>query len=399
MKNETLAALCGTLAVHASAVTFGDDAAFLKKYMPVVALGRGAAQVLVAPALQGRVLTSTAAGANGASFGWINRELFASRKTGPHMNAYGGEDRLWLGPEGGQFSVYFAPGVPLDFEHWQVPAAFDTEPFEVSSQDPEQVTLHRALVLQNYSRTTFKLRLERQVRLLTPEQMWAEIGVPAAARLRAVAYESRNRVTNTGDAAWDKATGLLSIWILGMYNAGPAAAVIAPFQTGPEAERGPIVESGYFGTVPPDRLQVRDGYILFRADAQQRGKIGLSPRRAKPVLGSYDAANHVLTIVQFTLPAGQTDYVNSLWQFPQEHPFAGDVANSYNDGPNATGKGMGNFFELESSSPALALKAGATYEHVHRTIHLTGPEPELAALARQVLGADLDEVKKFIAGK
>ena len=100
------------------AATFRDDLEFLQKYTPVVRLGEGAAQVLVAPALQGRVLTSTASGADGASFGWINRELFAARKIGPHMNAFGGEDRLWLGPEGGQFSIFFPPGAPFDFAHW-----------------------------------------------------------------------------------------------------------------------------------------------------------------------------------------------------------------------------------------------------------------------------------------
>jgi hypothetical protein len=26
----------------------------------------------------------------------------------PHINVFGGEDRFWLGPEGGQFSIFFA---------------------------------------------------------------------------------------------------------------------------------------------------------------------------------------------------------------------------------------------------------------------------------------------------
>ena len=29
----------------------------------------------------------------------------------PHMNAYGGEDRIWLGPEGGMFSLFFCAGI------------------------------------------------------------------------------------------------------------------------------------------------------------------------------------------------------------------------------------------------------------------------------------------------
>ena len=55
-----------------------------------------------------------AAGDTGASFGWINRQLIASGKLLPHMNAFGGEDRFWMGPEGGQFSIFFAPGVKFD---------------------------------------------------------------------------------------------------------------------------------------------------------------------------------------------------------------------------------------------------------------------------------------------
>lgn len=71
-----LASSCG----HAG--TFGDDVVFLKKYTDLVVLSdpAGAAQVALAPAWQGRVMTSTAGGADGASFGWINRELIAAGK-------------------------------------------------------------------------------------------------------------------------------------------------------------------------------------------------------------------------------------------------------------------------------------------------------------------------------
>jgi hypothetical protein len=99
--------------------TFGDDLEFLKKHAEVVLLSdaAGDSQVAVLPQLQGRVMTSTAEGAAGLSFGWINRELVASGKTVEHINVYGGEDRFWIGPEGGQFSVFFKKGVPFDLEH------------------------------------------------------------------------------------------------------------------------------------------------------------------------------------------------------------------------------------------------------------------------------------------
>lgn len=108
-------------------MTFGDDLAFLQQHGSVVVLRdqAGQAQVIVSPEYQGRVMTSTAGGSAGASFGWINRAFIAERKRVPHMNVFGGEDRFWVGPEGGQFALYFAPGDPLDFAHWQVPEPID----------------------------------------------------------------------------------------------------------------------------------------------------------------------------------------------------------------------------------------------------------------------------------
>jgi hypothetical protein len=132
---------------------------------------------------------------------------------------------------------------------------------------------------------------------------------------------------------------------------------------------------------------------MLRADGKFRSKIGISPRRSKGVLGAYDAENQVLTIVQFDQPADAADYVNSLWKL-QDNPYGGDVANSYNDGPPAPGaKPLGPFFEMESSSPAGALAPGQSLSHVHRTIHLTGPETALDPVARAVLGVSLTAVK------
>jgi hypothetical protein len=56
------------------------------------------------------------------SFGWINRELIAFGKLQPHMNAFGGEDRFWLGPESGRFALLFAPGAEIQFADWFAPA-------------------------------------------------------------------------------------------------------------------------------------------------------------------------------------------------------------------------------------------------------------------------------------
>src|SRR6202034_1953291 len=113
------------------------------------------AQVAVVPAYQGRVMTSTADGAAGLSFGWINRELIASGETKKHINAVGGEDRIWLGPEGGQFGLFFEKGAPFDLEHWFTPPAIDTEPFDVVLREQDHVEFQRQFSVTNASGAQF----------------------------------------------------------------------------------------------------------------------------------------------------------------------------------------------------------------------------------------------------
>jgi hypothetical protein len=390
-------ALAITALTHAA--TFSDDLAFLKKHTPVVVLtdASGQAKVAVAPDWQGRIMTSTAGGGAGTSYGWVNRELIASGKFVPHINVFGGEDRFWLGPEGGQFSIFFAKGAKFELEHWFTPAALDTEPFEVVSQSSDRVAFRRTIELVNYSGFRFNLAATREVRLLRAADALAARQLTLPAGVAAVAFESVNTIKNTGAAAWRKDTGLLSIWILGMFNASPSATVVVPFAPGTESALGPIVNDTYFGKIPAGRLIAKDGVVYFRADANHRGKIGLSPLRAGPLLGSYDADSHTLTLVTFTLPNGATDYVNSMWEI-QKAPFAGDVVNGYNDGPPSPGaKQLGRFFELESSSPALALKPGASATHTHQTIHLQGDEAKLDPLARAALGVSLAQITNAFA--
>lgn len=401
MKIRPLAVMT-TLALHASlppeshAANFGQDLEFLRQHTEIVLLSdsRGQAQVAVAPKWQGRVMTSSAGGPDGTSFGWVNRELIASGVTQPHINVFGGEDRFWLGPEGGQFSIFFAKGVAFDLEHWFTPAALDTEPFEVVSRASDRVVCRRRIQLTNYSGTAFDLEVTREVRLVNPAEALSALGVKLPSGVSAVGFESVNSIKNLGEQPWSKDGGLLSIWILGMFNASPETTVVIPVQRGPVALRGPLVNDNYFGEVPADRLVARDGVVFFRADANYRSKIGVSPRRAKPVLGSYDAAGHALTLVQYTLPQGARDYVNSSWEI-QKEPFGGDPVNSYNDGaPKPGAKQLGRFYELESSSPALALKPGESARHVHQTLHLQGSDKQLNAVARSGLGVKLDEIKK-----
>jgi hypothetical protein len=383
------------------AATFGEDVAFLRSHTDVVVLSdeTGAARVAIAPAWQGRVMTSTAGNDAGRSFGWINRELIASGKLLPHMNAFGGEDRFWLGPEGGQFSIYFAQGTKFELANWFVPATFDTLPFRTVGQSQNRASFASQFSVTNYSGTRFDVAVNREVRLLDASAAWEKLGLSSPDGVSLVAFESDNRISNTGQNAWKKDTGLLSVWILGMFTPSPSATIVVPIMAGPVSKMGVKVTSDYFGPIPPDRLKVRKNVVFLCGDGKFRSKIGINPKRSKNVLGAYDADNKVLTIVQFDQPGGVTDYVNSLWKL-QDNPYGGDVENSYNDGPPSPGaKPLGPFFEMESSSPAASLAPGESLTHRHRTFHLTGSEAALDPVARAVLGISLAEIKSVFAAK
>ena len=382
---------CGGREKPAPASGFLADVEFLKTRTEVVVLeGDGGARVAVCPGLQGRVMTSAA---GGPGFGWINRELLSSGVNNPHMNAFGGEDRFWLGPEGGQFSIFFKWGDPFDLDHWFTPPPVNEGAFDVAAREAGRIEFVKPMKLVNYSGTAFDLQVRRVVRTIGRAEAETLLGLSLPSGIGMAAFVSENTLTNAGAAPWRKETGLLSIWILGMFNPAPRMTVVVPFNPGPEAGLGPAVNDAYFGKVPADRLVVKDSALFFKGDGLYRSKIGLSPRRAKPVLGSYDPDLGLLTVVQFSLPDGARDYVNSMWEI-QDDPFSGDVVNSYNDGPAQPGaKPLGPFYELETSSPAAALDPGASLLHVHRTFHFVGGKDELNRIAGSVLGVRLAEIK------
>jgi hypothetical protein len=377
-------------------IMFKDDLAFLKEQTNVTVLSdpAGNAQVAVNPDLQGRVMTSTAAGPDGLSFGWINRAHIASKENNLHMNAFGGEDRFWLGPEGGQFSIFFKKGDPFDLEHWFTPPPVNEGAWDIASQTPDRITFQKAVRLVNWSGTKFELEVSREVRLLGKGDL-APLNADLGDDVRLVAYESENEIKNTGPAAWTKETGLLSIWILGMFNPSPETTVVVPFKAGPASDLGPVVNDAYFGKVPADRLVVDEGsgVLFFKGDGTYRSKIGIPPKRVAPYLGSYDAGSQTLTVVRVSIPEGASDYVNSMWEI-QKEPYGGDVVNSYNDGPPSPGaKPLGPFYELESSSPAATLKPGERLVHTHTTIHFQGNELALDRIARQALHVGIEDIK------
>lgn len=380
--------------------TFSEDVAFLQRHTKSFTLGTGEGKIVVTPEYQGRVMTSTVGGVKDPSFGWLNYDLIARGVPDPedeqggieeHIHVFGGEERFWMGPEGGQFAIFFQPGSKFDLDHWFTPAVIDTEPFKVAGRSRDEAVFTRDFKLTNFSGTEFRASVKRSIRVLDADGVRETLGVPVPGGVRFVGYETNNQLTNKGPAAWTRRGGLLSIWILGMYKPGDAITTVIPVKEGDDL--GPRVNDSYFGKVPASKLVVEDGVVFFSGDGTTRSKIGVSARRSKGIAGSYDAAAGVLNVVTYNQDSPDKPYVNSMWEL-QDDPFGGDVINSYNDGPPAPGVDpLGPFYELETSSPGAELAPGATLTHISRTYHFQGTEEQLDPVANKLLGVSLAEIK------
>ncbi|SHE73182.1 hypothetical protein SAMN05444274_102231 [Mariniphaga anaerophila] len=369
--------------------TYGYDVNFLKKYPATVELKNGNSKLILSLKYQGRVMTSSSDGYGGRSYGWINHDLISSEKTLSQFNPVGGEERFWLGPESGQYSLFFEPGSSFDFENWSTPACIDTDPFEVFLATDSVAVFLKSMTVKNYSNFEFNFDLTRKVELMGKDQIAEKLDISVPENIKWVGYETTNMVKNTGQEPWKKETGLVSIWLLGMFNPSPSVTMIIPYKTG---VNGPVVKDDYFGKIPDDRLKISDGLIYFKGDGKQRGKLGIPPHRAMPFMGSYDSKNRVFTLVKCDVPQGATDYVNSAWEH-QKYPYKGDAVNAYNDGPLADGGQLGPFYELESSSPALALAPDSTGQYIQSTYHFEGTEEQLNSICQQIFDVSLEEVK------
>ncbi len=371
---------------------FGYDLQFLKTQdSSLVILKDGEAQLVVSPRYQAKVFTSTAQGERGFSFGWINYKAFG-KKADAHMNAYGGENRLWLGPEGGKFSIFFKPGSKMVYENWKTPPEIDTENWNLRSHDSNSVSMYKEMKLLNYSGMQLIIRVDRRIKILGRQDIISRTGITGWDSLQVVGYETYNVLTNTGDREWTANTGMPCIWILDMFNPSPKTVIVVPFGYAKGEDFSKIATTNYFGEIPADRLKLTDSLLLFKADGKSRGKLGIVAGNAKHIAGSYDGDHHVLTLVLFDVDP-QAHYLNQEWNITKPS-FPGDAVNAYNDGPLADGTRMGPFYEIESVSPAAFLKPHESLFHRQSVFHFSGNEKALDEIAIRLLGISLEKINK-----
>lgn len=380
------------LVVNQKKGSYAYDAAFLTKYTKQpLELSHGDSKILLSADYQGRVMTSTAIGDTGVSFGWLNYELISSGKVKEQFNPVGGEERFWLGPEGGQYSLYFKKGDSFTISNWKVPPIIDTKIYTVKKLNKTEASFSSQTRLTNYSGTVFQIAIQRTISLLDKSLLEKILEVSLPPNISFVAYRSSNNIKNNGDEDWLKTKGLLSIWLLGMMVPTENTKVIIPFFPGPDSKR--YITDNYFGKVASDRLVVKDSVLYFRCDGKSRSKIGIAPVIAKPIAGSFDFTRNILTLI---LPEvdKNADYVNSKWEI-QKEPYKGDAINSYNDGALENGAQLGPFYEIESSSPARELKRGESLQYNQVTCHFVGGYKELGSITKKLLGVNLDEIKNW----
>ncbi len=363
--------------------SFGQDVEFLRQHGEVFVLGKSwdKARVVVSAKYQGKVFTSTFNGMQGDSLGYINYEAFAKVTPGAHMNGFGGENRLWIGPEGGEYSLFFAPNTPQVYANWYTPKAVDTEPWEVVDSSFANIVMRKAMEMKNYKGCTLRFTVEREVVLLEKKQISDALQGANIGGVNCVAYATYNTITNTDTKPWTTETGGVCLWLMDMLPVSDHCVCILPLAEGAGL---PAVTSSYFGTVPPNRLWEVPGAVILKADGKYRSKVGVPPAVCVGRAGCYDAQRGVLTVVTFDSDATKP-YLNQLWE-PNAHPLGGEVLHAYNDGPLEDGTLMGPFLELESSSPAAFLGKEEKLKHTHSVFHFAGEREVLDKLSANLLG-------------
>jgi DUF1680 family protein len=390
--------------------SFVEDVDFLRHHADVVVLrAEGCGPVAVSPRLSGRVMTS-AFDDNAPGFGLVNRAAILEGPVARGFANYGGEDRLWLSPEGGPHGLFFDPGVEQTTESWTVPDAMDGRARgnrRDGSMETGVAFSPQLVLLVDATGRDVRVQVERTVEALSRSEVAELLGtkldpVDASTSVRTggsvqstsvVAFRSTNTISWLGEPA---PGALVGPWVLGQFTPTDRTTVLFPFRgdaagpdAGPEDAARAAVRRDYFGVVPDERFALQlpagpkaFGLARFTGDSRLRSKIGLSRAGATGWIGAWDEDRGVLTLVNHTLPPPGAPVPDCDWKVPNPRAAQGDVATSYNHG------GSPRFFELESLGAALPVEAGASATHVHTTIHLGGDRESLFTIARAVLGSE-----------
>lgn len=372
--------------------TFATDLDFLsQKIDPIILKDTEARQIIVSAEFQGKIMTSTSKGLEGASYGWFNKGIISSDTVFSNRSKVGSAGRIWFGPDQGPNTIFYKINKRTKAIEHGAPKDLDTLPFKVFKQTKTSVVLGNKLHLQNLKDFHFYIDVKRHIDILSKEYIKNNLKVSLDDNVDFVGFKSETSMRNIGDKDWSKNTGLLSLWDLGCFYPTPNTTVIIPLKG--ENKKATI----YFTSIDSTRIKIKDNTLFYKADANYLNKIGTLPEYTLPYFGSYSPELNLLTIIKFSFQ-GDSDYVNAHPENIIEQ-YRGDVINIFNDGKLGDIGPFGPFYELETSSSAKSLRVGESISHTHETYHFEGSKDALSVISETVLGVNLRGVENIFSTK
>ena len=381
--------------------SFGQELSFFSKYgVQTVLLEEGDSIIAVSPEWQARVMTSTFDGVEGGSLGWINRELIVSARkdaaSAPlSTEQIGGEDRFWIGPEGGDLSIFFDDPSKMTVEHWRAPKALSSEPWNFVGKNKTQAKFEKEAEFRNVKGKSIRVKAEREISLINKTQASEILGIEIPESVKLVAFQSFNKLTNTGNVPWSPDNGMANISVQSCFNANRKVKVFMPYRQGDSSKLGNIVRDNFYQpTLSGDsRLLIESEYIRFIADGRNLSGIGVPPKRSEGIIISFDAENVILTVILYIKPSGDRSYLSSGWRRGAS-TFDGDAISLFNNGPLSTTSAPANpYYEVSTYSPALALESGKSQFHIQRVFHFGGSEYDLGLIAYKLTGISIGQLR------
>ncbi len=378
--------------------TFGRDLSFFSKYgIETLVLSNDNSFVAVSPALQARVMTSTYGGADGPSIGWINRVQLAFKNDPANRAQVGGEDRFWVGPQGGDFSLFFKGGAARTSENWQIPSFMSAEPWALVAKTQSRAKFEKTAEFENDKGAKFKIKAEREISVLSRKHVSDILGIEIPSQVEIAAFQSFNKLTNAGDKKWTPDSGLLNISVQSCFNANRKTYAFIPYRAGEPAKLGDIVRDNFLeasaSADTSERLTVDTDFIKYKVDGRRLGEIGVSPQRSEGIALSYDETNRILTVILYIKPAQLRSYLPSSWRRAADN-FGGEAVSVFNNGaPAGSNAPAAAYYEISTYSPALSLEAGKSQFHLQRTFHFHGSEYDLGLISYKLAGISIGQLR------
>ncbi len=360
--------------------------------------------VVVSPAMVGRVMATGLDGVDGGTDSWIYEEQIKKGATtsgpGGQWAAFGGDERIWYAPEGGQFALFF-PSEQQNMEDYLVPEVLNSTRYRLTelAADGRSIRFAAPIHLKNIKGTEYDLEVTRRIEVL--DDCPYTVGHGDAVEF--TGFESRTWTRNTGDEPITKERGALATWTVGMFPSYPRSIVVLPYRVGPESELGPAVNTEYFNTdmIPTDKAlgdkpydnywAVKDNFALVKTNGNVHTKIEMGPKRSLGRAASIDLEHDTLTILEFR-QYPEMDYTASYWLPYDGDPHEGAAISIFS---LAGDLGVPPFHELECLSPTLLLDPGQQYCHISRTYRLRGDKDAIAEICRRYFHADMESLREF----